>query len=78
MFTITTGDMFQQTNLIKVNKTSVTIKYPTAHGHARNIVLKEVYGEPDDKSSSGNGKKKFVWGGHRKFTVHPVGALKGG
>ena len=48
---------FFDMNIVQINKFSVTIKPPTFHEQAWETVLQNHYGNPDDKSVSGNGKK---------------------
>ena len=38
-------------------KSSVTIRYPSKYASAYDDHLTKLYGEPDDKSESSNGKK---------------------
>ena len=52
--------LFKHFNIIEVNKSSVTISYPTQYCEAYEQCLERNYGQPDDKSKSNNGKKNKV------------------
>ena len=49
--------LFKETNFEKINLYSITVSILTIHADAWIKVLKEKYGEPNDKSESSNGVK---------------------
>ena len=51
---------FKECNEVKINKSSVTIKYPSKYSdHYENILTKK-YGQPNDNTETSNGKKFTV------------------
>ena len=47
---------FRECNFIKVNKVSITVKYPSKYASKYDEILFKNFGEPIDRTSSGNGK----------------------
>ena len=54
---------FEEVNLVKMNKQSMTVYILTINTSRWNEVLKEHYGEPNDRSITGNGKQYKTEGG---------------
>ena len=48
---------FDEVNLVKINKQSMTIYILTVNILQWNEILEEHYGEPNDRSNTGNGKQ---------------------